>query len=82
MIGEDQICEFLSKIIVEEKKISLQDLKKRVKEHFKDKLTAEDTAISETRPGEQMIEQRVRNIISHKSFPKSAIYKNETFYLK
>ena len=80
MIGEDKICRFLSKIIQEEKKINLQNLKKKIKEYFKNELTEEDTAISGTRPGEQMIDQRVRNINCHKNFPKNVIYINEIFY--
>ena len=37
-------------------------------------LTQEDEQESQTRPGEALWEQRVRNIVSHKETPGNAIY--------
>lgn len=45
-------------------------------------LTAEDEAGSETRTGESLWEQSVRNIVSHKSSPGNAIYEGRLGYRK
>ncbi|MEG3029176.1 MAG: hypothetical protein RR827_02105 [Oscillospiraceae bacterium] len=44
------------------------------------RLNEYDLGMSSTRPNEIMIEQRCRNIVSHKNFPPNVIsYKNQIF---
>ena len=80
MVTEENLCDFLSKIIKEKKKISQQDFIALIPKHFN--LDEDDNMMSKTRPNEKMYVQRARNINCHRNFPPNVEYKNQIFYLK
>lgn len=81
MVTEEMMCEYLSRIIVEKKKIKLREfIDVLIPSEFA--LDARDLKLSEKRPGEKMYEQRARNIKSHDSFPDNVEYIKTTFILK
>lgn len=81
MITESEIYELLKKLIEKREIITLREfIDDIIKENFV--LDKSDIKISTTRPNEEMYEQRVRNLISHKNLPENVEYKNETFYKK
>ncbi len=70
-ITEKNLISFLENILDVEGEISLNDFIERVSKSFN--LSSHDLSKSLTRPGELMFEQRCRNIVSHKNFPKNLI---------
>ena len=71
-ITEKNLISFLENILDVEGEISLNDFIERVSKSFN--LSSHDLSKSLTRPVELMFEQRCRNIVSHKNFPKNLIY--------
>ncbi|WP_417823925.1 winged helix-turn-helix domain-containing protein [Thalassospira lucentensis] len=66
----DEVVKFLAT------KVSKEATTRQIKDHIRDnvKLSPEDHAPSSTREGEEMWEQQVRNIVSHRMTPSNAIY--------
>ena len=77
-ITEDDLIDYLKTILNIEGEISLSDFISRVPTAFD--LSDYDLSESPSRPGEVMYEQRCRNIVSHRNFPRNMIsYDNQVF---
>lgn len=78
---ERHIKSLLENVLHIRKKITLQDFEKLCYRYLGGKYH-ECLMQSDSRPNELKLEQRVRNIVCHKNYPKGVAYKNQTFYLK
>jgi len=72
-ITEDKIADEVVKFL--SSRISKEATTKQIKDHIRANvpLSDEDRAQSTTRDGEEMWEQQVRNIVSHRKTPGNAI---------
>lgn len=78
---ERHIKSLLENVLHVRKKITLQDFEKLCYRYLDGKYH-ECLMQSDSRPNELKLEQRVRNIVCHKNYPKGIVYKKQTFYLK
>lgn len=78
---ERHIKSLLENVLHIRKKITLQDFEKLCYRYLGGKYH-ECLKQSDSRPNELRLEQRVRNIVCHKNYPKGVVYKNQTFYIK
>lgn len=78
---ERHIKSLLKNVLSVRKIITLQDFEKLCYQYLGGKYH-ECLRQSDSRPNELKLEQRVRNIVCHKNYPESVVYKNQTFYLK
>lgn len=80
-LSEPKIVDFLLMKLQAEGSVTLNELKRSVKEGFN--LTPHDLGTSPSRSNEARYEQRCRNLYSHKSFPSDKIkYEEQVFTLR
>jgi hypothetical protein len=76
-VTEAEVAEAVIKVLSERTsgRATIKELIKDLPNYLK--LSAEDRAPSPTRAGEELWEQQVRNITSHKASPGNAIYEGK-----
>jgi hypothetical protein len=76
-VTEDEVAKAVEAVLTDRSsgRATIKELVAEIPSHLD--LSEEDLKASETRPGEALWEQQVRNITSHKASPGNAIYEGK-----